>query len=328
MGTLYEELKKASPISISFHDDADGVYSASLLFFVEGIEVRKVKTVPSDERIMVESPKVFGDYKYSVAVDLGSPLNKNWNGIAIDHHPNHPTDRKYKLFWDTVPTGLIIWNHLKDYIPKSEWWRVAGSLMGDASIDYLPAEIWDEYPELFDEKGILYRDRYWKTKMSRSPLYVFLSSGINARCRLGDPLGALQMCLKYKSPVDAVLDPEAISAKKLLEVEETNILKQQLPIEVIGNKFAVTKIRSSRPEYSMSGKIASTLASQYPFLTIIVLNESNGEVSIRGVLAKYVADKLNANGFQAGGHPSASGCTVPIEKFDDFMKFIRSLGVR
>lgn len=322
---LYEDLKQMSPISISFHDDADGVYSASLLFFVEGIEIKKMKTVPSDERLMVESPTEFGNYKYSVAVDLGAPTNKDWNGICIDHHPNHSKDRKYKLYYDTVPTGLIIWNELKDYIPTDQWWRVAGSLMGDASIHYLPAEIWDAFPQFFDEKGILYRDKWYHTKVSRTPLYVFLSSGVNALCRLGDPLGALNMCLKYRNPIDLALNTEAMHAKHLLEVEESNILKQQLPIEIIRNRYLLTKIKSSRPEYSMSGKIASTLSSQYPFLTIIVLNESNGEVSIRGILAKYVADKLSAKGFKAGGHENASGAKVNIEDIKKFMDTVRSL---
>lgn len=321
---LYDELKALGSFSLDFHDDADGVYSASLLMLANGLNVKKIRASHGDERFDVGSP-CFNCYTRDVAVDLGSPSDPNWKGIAIDHHPDHPLDRKYKLFWGGVPTGLIIWNEMKDYIPKKHWWRVAGSLMGDSSIEYLPAEIWDEFPCLWDEKGSVYRDQHWNVKFSQYPIYIFLSSGINKACRLGNPLQALNMCLKWNTPYDAVTDPEVADVSKLIDVEERNIMNAKPLVEIYNHKYALIKIKTTRPEFSMSGYIASQLQGQYKFHTIIVLNESNGEVSIRGTLARYVADKLRASGFKAGGHAVACGATVPLEHLDDFIAVIRNI---
>lgn len=323
MATLYEMLKKISPFGLEFHDDADGIYSASLIIKTTGLEIDKMKDVPNDPRLRLRSPLEFGDYHWEVAVDLGAPKDTNWNGIVVDHHPDHPKERKYTLFWDNVPTTLIVWNHLKDHIPKEEWWRVVGGLMGDQSVELTPAEVWDYFPELFDEVGGIYKNN-WKISSSKIPLYVMLSSGVNSLCRIGTPLVALKKCLEWKSPLDALTDPDVKDAKDVVAREEAQIYKTGMRQSVISNKVALIIIRTSSPNYSMSGYIASTLAGQrqYKFLTVVVLNEANGEVSIRGTLAKYVADKLRARGYKAGGHACASGCSINPQ---DTAKFVKDL---
>ena len=316
---LYEDLKKISPFSLSYHDDADGVYSASLLFYTKGLEIKK----DSEEHFFIVESPPFNEYRTDVAVDLGYPLDENYKGIVVDHHPDHPAKRKYKLYWDNVPTGLIIWRELKDYIPKDQWWRVAGSLTGDGQPELIPDIIWDMFPELLDEKGIVYKSR-GQLYMSKYPVYVYLSSGVNALCRLGNPIGALKMCLKWKKPIDAVIDKEALEARELLKVEEENILRQKPIVEIIKNKYAIVRIKTTG-NLGMSGRIASSLSSQYPFHTLIVINETNGEISIRGVLAKYLANKLRQSGFKAGGHPGFCGAQILPEEIEDFIETIRHL---
>ena len=284
--------------------------------------VFKIKENKEENRLEVYSPP-FNEYSTDVAVDLGYPVDENYSGIVIDHHPDHPEKRKYKLYWDNVPTGLIIWRELKDYIPKDQWWRVVGSLAGDGQPELVPDEIWDEFPELLDEKGIIYKSR-GQLYMSKYPVYVYLASGVNAKCRIGDPIGALNMCMKWKKPIDAVIDTEALEAKELLKVEEENILKKKPIVEIIKNRYAVVRIKTTG-DYGMSGRIASALANHYQFHTIVVINETNGEVSIRGVLAKYLANKLRESGFKAGGHPGYCGATVPVEDIEDFIETIRNI---
>jgi len=313
---MFRALKSIEPFSLSFHDDADGVYSASMLMYI--FKIRKV-----EESYELHSPP-FNEYTDDVALDLGYPTIETETKIVIDHHPGHERKTKYKLYFDKVPTGLIIWNHLKDYIPETQWWRVVGALIGDGQVELVPDEIWDLFPQLTDEKGILYQSRgnYY---VSKYPLYVYLSSGVNALCRLGNPLQALMECLNWKTPIDAVLSETVKEAKELLRVEANNILNQKPVIEVLKNKVIISRIKTTRPEFGMSGYVASKLSAQYKFHTVVVINDSNGEVSIRGVLAKYIANKLTQSGFKAGGHPGYCGATVPIEEIESFIKTLRTI---
>jgi hypothetical protein len=291
----------------------------------EGLEIKKIPSTKGNTRD-VRFPQ-FNEYLTDVALDLGSPKLPTFDGIVVDHHPDHPIQRNYKLFWDKVPTGLIIWNEMKDYIPKSQWWRVAGSLTGDSAIEYLPPEIWDSFPQLLDTKSSIYRDtKTYKIKMGRPyPIYVYLSSGVNALCRMGNPAEALKKCLTWRSPIDAVTDLDVIEAKHLLDIEENTIMKRKPIAEIVRNRFSIIKISSSRPEFSMSGYMASHLMGQNEFLTIVVINETNGEVSIRGKLAKYLADKLRTKGYKSGGHAIAAGATVPLDQIEKFINDIRNI---
>jgi len=166
---LYEDLKSKEPFSLSTHWDADGLFSAEILR-----RIFKVK-----EPIQIPE---FGVYKTDVALDLGAPIAQDWAGILIDHHPQDTViDRKYKLYWDYCPTGRILYNHLKQYIDPKDTWLVCGSLAGDGQAELTPDEIWDAFPVLFQGRGILYQSQF-KLGISDNPLYVFLSSGVNAMC--------------------------------------------------------------------------------------------------------------------------------------------------
>ncbi len=325
MSDLYSLLMKKNPVGVEFHWDADGVYAASLLLKTEGLKIAQ-QEVDGEIREMLHSPEEFGGYSYDVALDLGAPLNKEYSGIVVDHHPNHSTDRKYSLFWGEVPTTLLVWENLKDHIPKEEWWRVVGGLVGDMAEDKVPAEIWDYFPELFDTNGTV---RKWDGKISsfRIPNYLSLSSAVNSLCRLGQPLVALKTCLEWKSPMDAIKDPTVLNAKNTVYLENKFIFNHPMPEIAIKNKFAVITIQTSQPTYSMAGYVASSLANDphYKFLTVIVVNRTSGEISIRGTLAKYIADKLSGIGYKAGGHSQAAGCRVEPQDVDKFIEDVRRL---
>lgn len=319
---LYEDLKAKEPFSLSMHDDADGIYSASLL-----IKMFQIKDLEENgsKRPWLSCPP-FNEYKTDVAVDLGFPSDKEWTGIIIDHHPDHPLPiaRKYKLYWGTHPTGLVIYENMKDIIPKEHLWRVAGSTVGDGQAELIPIEIWDMYPELMDEKGTVYKSYKGDMAFSKYPVWSYLSSGINALCRLGNPIGALKMCLGWNSPMDAVTSSEAQEAKNFLAIEENNIMKQKPIAEIIKNRFCIIRFRTTG-NYGMSGRLASALAGGHKFLTLVLVNETNGEVSIRGTLAKYIATKLSNIGYKAGGHAAFCGATVEVDKIDKFVSDIRRL---
>ena len=312
---LYSKLKELEPFSLSFHHDADGVYSASLLMSV--FQIKELKCPP------------FNEYETQVAVDLGYPKKKDWSGVIIDHHwLDYPEgvlkNPKITCVLDICPTGLIIWKHLKDHIPKEHWWKVVGSLTGDGQPELVPDEIWDQFPMLLEERGVLGRGQY-KIWTSAFPLFYYLSSGVNAIARLGFPLQALDIVNQAEGPLDILDHPEVIDAVQRVKSEEDNIYKSRPVVETIRNRYVIIRIKTSSPAISMAGLIASKVSNNNPGKTIVVMNESNGEVSIRGVQARYVANKLNTSGFKAGGHAGFCGSHFEEDEIEDFMETLRKL---
>ena len=286
--TLYEDLKQIEPFTLSFHPDPDGIYSASLLMTV--FKIKEVEASP------------FGEYSSQVAVDLGAPINNNWTGICIDHHPDHPSDRKYKLYYAEYPCGLIIYNELKEYIPREETWKVVGSLTGDGQPERTPDEIWDNFPILLEERGILGKGQY-KVYTSAFPLFYFLSSGINALARIGRPIRALEVVCQAKSPLDILDNIEVRDAQEQFKEAEESLYKTRPIVETIKNRYIIVKFRPPSPNIDITSYIASKISGENPGKTVIVINEDTGKVSLRGVLAKYVSNKLASKGFRSGGHP-------------------------
>jgi len=307
--SLYEYLKEVEPFSLSLHSDADGIYSSSILMDI--FKVSKTTSPP------------FNEYNTDVAIDLGFPSNKNWTGICIDHHPDHPKDRKYKLYWDQVPTGLILYNELRDHIPKESLWKIVGSLVGDGQAERVPDEIWDMFPILLEERGYLGKGQY-KLYTSAFPLFYFLSSGINAVSRLGFPLQALEIVNIAKTPLDILDNIEVRDAQEKFRMEEDSIYKSKPVVETIKNRFLIIKIHPSS-SVNISSYIASKVSGENAGKTIIVINTKTGKVSLRGVLAKYVASKLNNAGFKSGGHSGFCGSYCDPDRIEEYLNIIRGL---
>ena len=304
---MYEELKSLEPFSLSMHDDADGVYSGAILS-----SIFKVKKVEFPE---------FHEYSTDVAVDLGYPANTDWKGILIDHHPI-PKDIKFKcsIYWENVPTGLILYRHLKKYFPKEITWYVIGSLTGDGQPELVPTEIWKQYPILLEERGILYK--FKEVRTSAYPMFYYLSSGVNAFCRLGNPRRAYELVLENKDPLDFIEHPEVIDAILFVRKEEENLYKSRFLVERYGT-IVFVRIETTREEYKFSSLVASRLYNSEPNLTFLVLNEKNGRLSIRGYLSNYLVEYLNKYNFKVGGHPGFAGGRIPLERLSEFTKVMR-----
>lgn len=315
---LYEKLKALEPFSLSCHHDADGIYSATLL--------RRIFNIKKDEEgeDIIEIPE-FGTYTTDVAVDLGFPEDTSWSGICIDHHPDHPEDRKYKLYWDYCPTGLILYNHLKEHIKPEDYWLVVGSLAGDGQPDLTPDAIWDSCPELLGGRGILYKSQ-WKLGISSTPLYRFLSSGVNSLCRQGFPETALEVLEHTTNPVDLLENDIVVDAVDEMRKEEDAIYKTKPVVESLGN-FALIRIKPSKPQINLHGLIASRLMGNDNKITYIVLNTESGKGSIRGDLAKYMSNKLLAKGFKAGGHSAYCGVKVAENEVEKLVDTIRKIAI-
>jgi single-stranded DNA-specific DHH superfamily exonuclease len=317
---VYKILKEHEPLKIAYHHDADGVASAALLATVFDIVQDKVyPCVPSH----------FGMYHDGdVAVDLGSPKIEEYKGVmAIDHH-EHPDDPKYPLVLGNVPTGVTIFELLKEHIPKEKYWLCALSAVGDGQPEVIPDEVWEQHPELWSESGNIYRDAKYKVKGYPYPLFAKLSSPVNALCRIGATNKALELVMRSDNMREVIENKLAQTAQKEISSEENKMFMDKsnpLTIEKIGH-YGIVAYHS---KFNLAGRLGANMTGTDKNTTYVIVNADTGEASIRGVMAKYLANKLTANGIQAGGHAGFAGISLTDEQTaEDLIHTLRKILIK
>jgi len=308
--SLSQYLKASEPIKLAAHSDADGLFSAAIVASIFNVE-------------NVEFPE-FHKYKNcNVALDIGQP-EEPWNGILVDHHP---ILEDYKIpehfYHGNVPTGVLLYQHLKDLIPKEKTWFVIGSAVGDGQPETVPKEIWKQYPILLEERGVIYKYK-GESKTSEVPMFYYLSSGCNAFCRLGVPHRAFEIIMESKDPLDFIEHPDVEYHLNRVREEEETIYRSRFIVETYG-RIVYVRIATSQENYKFASLIASKLQSSNSFNTYIVVNEKNGEVSIRGFLSDLVVEYLNSKGFKCGGHSGFAGCKIETQDLNRLTQIVRRI---
>jgi single-stranded DNA-specific DHH superfamily exonuclease len=307
---LSECLKALEPIRLATHNDSDGVYSAAIVASVFNVK-------------SVEFPEFHKYKEYDAALDLGQP-EEAWNGVLVDHHPILEEYYKPELFFHgNVPTGVLLYNHLKDLIPQEKSWYVIGSAVGDGQPEAVPKEIWKQYPILLDERGIIYKYK-GESKTTEVPMFYYLSSGCNAFCRLGVPHRAFEIIMESRDPLDFIEHPEVEYYSKLVREEEEAIYKSRFIVETYG-RIVYVRIATSQEHYKFASLIASKLQTSNSYNTYVVVNEKNGEISIRGFLSDLVVDYLNRHGIKCGGHLAYAGGKIPPEELNTLTRLMRRI---
>ena len=269
-------------IKISLHTDADGIYSGVLLSTV--IRVREVVF-----------PDIFGEYSDEDLILDQVPVDPLYDKLVIDHHPQHPENRRYRLIYDTVPTTLIVYNILKDHIPRDRSWLVVGGLVGDGQPELIPSNIWREHPCLLDEIGYM-SDYRGDLHFYRTPLWNLLSSPVNALCRCNQPDTAFNIVKNARDPYDIINDPTCRVAKRRVDEEIKKILKDQQPVDL--GYVIYWEIDT---DLKLCGLLASRSEAMYKKTTIVV-NRKNGHISVRGVLSDLIREELSKKNYNIGGH--------------------------
>jgi len=313
---LVDTLKNMEPLKVAFHQDSDGLGAACLLASIFKVE--------EDDKFPY-SPALFGFYQEAnVALDLGPPVFEGFSGIAIDHHPSHVPNPNYKLVLGNIPTGVMIYELFKDMIPVDKQWLAVLSATGDGQPEIVPPEIWENNPDLWDTQGNVYRDQYRNIKTYPYPMFSKLSGPINSMTRMGDAMGAYNILRKAKNIRDVINNPMALRASKKMDEDVKKIYSSDNPpvVENVGH-FGIVKINSS---YHIAGRIATELSIAERYITFIVINQQSGEISVRGLLTKYLTDKLAAKGYLAGGHASFGGISLlPDQEIETLVSDIRKI---
>jgi len=299
---LKKEASKDNPIKIIGHADADGITSTLLLVLA--------LNTPHVQVTIERKFRNYGDNH--IALDLGAP-REDFTGIAIDHH-EHFDWKKYNLIWDNKPTSRIVYDLLKDKIPRKDKWKVVVGITGDGQPQLIPDEIWDEFGALLlTELDTIEGQIYGKYSHWKAPIYLLMHSPINYTAKVGNTYDAYVILKNASSPFDIIWHPVALAAEKQVKQvlklishpkEPSEKLKllhfQKLPVVFCSIAF----------EEAIASDVAYRIKNIHKNKTVIVINSKTLTGSIRGDLAKYLANKLSALGFDAGGHPGYCGITI------------------
>jgi len=288
--------------SIASHTDADGVCSLVLLSY--RVSGRRAYF-----------PENFGELEEDTLICLDMvPVDTEWSGLCIDHHPHHSENRRYTLIWDRVPTSLIVYRLVRDYIPEEERWKVAVGLVGDNQPELIPVEIWERFPELLDEYHFT-NYSYGSVKGGSYTLYKLLSSGINNLCRVNHPEIAVRILKNAESPLDLIRDQSIREAREIVEKELKRVFEEGFLLEV--GKILYFEFSS---DLNITSRVA-TLLWKRDDTTVIVYNRRLGKGSVRGVLSTLIQKKLE-DVVPVGGHAGYMG--FRIEPDTELLPVIRS----
>ena len=296
-----------SIIKISTHGDADGCTSACLL--------KKVLKKP----VSVSIPREFGSWEEGTVFMLDMKPKGDYTGICIDHHPDHPEERKYSLIWDTVPTSLIVYKLFP--IPDEEKWKVVVGLVGDGTPQLVPPEVFKLCPELLRRTYSIY-PRLGESSLYHYPIWLMISSGINALCKTRQEDLAFSILDNASSPMELLRNSAASEAKEILKEAVNTWLRD-------GNYLTIGEILIGEidSEYGIEKDIATRLSEQTHFTTLIINHRTKG-VSIRGILSTLLYQMFKDNTIlEIGGHPGFMGATLKGEIKDIIERIRREIPI-
>ena len=283
-------------VKIVTHHDADGVSSAILLLKSLGLKYNEVEIIfPEEFGDVTSNP----DFCLDMRPDKGS---EHFIGSVIDHHPGHPKEHDYQLYWEDVPTSVVVFNNFNDLIDSKDRWYAAVGAVGDGQPEKIPYQLFQEFPELLDIKRTkVYKGKF--TEFTELPLYKSISSPVNALIRIGKPIEALRLLWDCKNPSDILKVKEFEIAKAKMWAEINKVLNTKGISYRIGYYIHVWTIES---RYNIGGVIASMDSSDNG-VTSIVYNKKTGAGNIRGDLSKLIEMKFLEHGITAGGHYGFAG---------------------
>jgi len=322
INALAKAASKHSPLKILAHKDADGI--ASLVLLVEALNTKYI-TVGTQGR--------FRDYTLDgeladIVLDLGAPLQEDFSGIAIDHHDHFNWPGKYDLIWDNKPTTRIIYDLFRNRIPNESKWKAVVGICGDGQPALIPDEIWDTFGALLFLRIDTVEGKYYgKYTHWSAPLYKLLHSPINYIARTGDGYAAYRLLKQASSPLEIPFNPLALEAEQRIKDVMKLITSPKVPsdkLRLIHFSRIPVILCSINYEEAIGSLVAYNILNLYKNKTVIVVNRQTLAGSIRGDLAKYIANKLANEGFEAGGHPGF--CGITLKDSDEYWKLLETLG--
>lgn len=319
MTDVYNEVNKAierlfgdRAVRVGTHTDLDGL--VSLFNFSCKWDIEDYYFAPYFGSTTSTDKTIVAD----VMLDM-VPDNKNYEGLVIDHHPNHPLKHKYTLVLDNVPASLMVYYATRDALLDEDKWKTVIGVVGDGRPELIPIEIWDEYPELYKEEIATIRDYRSGTYVNSYPLWTQLTSRVAAALRIKKYTIAFDVLMKAQTPYDIFYNKELDEMREAVNTEVKRVKDEYRPIR-IGHIIYL----EYESEYVIESILASTIESKQK-CPIIVLNKNTQSASIRGAQATWLVSKLREKGFIAGGHPGYAGLQLKDKTISDLKKALREI---
>ncbi|MHC1572058.1 MAG: hypothetical protein ACXQTL_04845 [Methanosarcinales archaeon] len=283
-------------VKLVAHGDADGIYSAAEFMAANGYRMTDIQVV---------FPKKFGDCPADSTYVLDMvPIDPNLEAEVWDHHPLHPAEHRYKLHFDSAPTGLIIYKQFRRaLVEKGKDWYVAGSLAGDGQPELIPPEVFRRHRQLLDDV-LFIRESYGSYSVSSYPCYLMLSAAVNNLGKIGHPEVALQIVLDADNPLEIIHNDKVRQARDQVSKETSRAIKL---VEAVDLKYVQLAIFES--EYAIQSTVARKL-HETSHKTVVAFNRALRALSIRGPLSAIVVEKLRPLCTEVGGHLGYAGGTL------------------
>lgn len=300
-------------VRVGTHTDMDGL--TSLFLFSCKYTIEDYFFATAFGNVTSSDKSIIAD----VILDM-VPNDKTWEGLVIDHHPTHPEVPRYQLILGEVPAALMVYYAVKDDLLDEDKWKVIIGVAGDGRPELVPTEIWDQYPSLMREHTVTIRDYGQKTYVNTFPLWMQLSSSLNAATRVGKPTVAFDILMKAQNPYEIVNNPHLRDMKQSVNNEVKRVKDQYR-----GLKMGPIVYFEYESSYIIGSLLAYAIESKQR-CPVVVLNRTHNNASIRGAQTQWLVDKLAARGFTVGGHPGYAGLTLKTKTTSELKKALREIG--
>ncbi len=340
-------------VSLTYHDDADGICSAALLVsLLHKLKVKEIKrdatrVGPTLDRDLIDEIVAWKP-DLAVTVDFAGGLDGlaeamcgiKADTLCIDHHIIHDYDFPKETVYinprkdkKAKPASAYVFDLLKrfpeieDDLEDLEWIAALGTI-GDFGVEDAPGlirRIVERYPELFETKEI-------SSAVLRETTFGRMAEMISSASVWGNHLcvdEALDAVLGSAEPKD-LAERNAPSAKKIGEgFDEIMVEAHRIEedFEDKSEKHGKVRFFIYKSPYRIKAMLATRLGVKHSDELVMICQDGSedvrcsfrcqdGSVDLDNTL-REILKGLEGTG---GGHPKAAGATIDRGDFPEFKK--------
>ncbi len=347
MRKVIESLKKINKkdvVVIIFHNDGDGVCSATLLnkFLIKWrgkpADLLITQPMPPNNNLIdrvkttVPSKIIFTDLAIGSDLKLIKKFESISNLIIIDHHEinRSPSSRKVsyynpRLYDKNVykSASYLVYKITSKIVDMSDsLWISAIGIISDYDITYSKDLLKEAkkkyrcYLDKIDQKSVL------SSKFGKI-------SDMIAAAKATKSISCEQMAeifTRAKLPDDIIEGRYADKLLKAYQKIQDELERLKIDIEKSAKVFGNVVLYEFNSKYNFRSPLSSIISDRYPNKVIVVWNKSRGKVklsarakykkyNVGSILKRIARDMENTS---AGGHPAAAGATIPEKYWEEF----------
>jgi len=339
-----KKINKKDVVVIIFHNDGDGICSATLLnkFLIKWrgkpADMLITQPMPPNKNLIdyvkttIPTKIIFTD----LAIDQDVKFVKKFESISkvlvIDHHEiNNKISSKKVTYYNPrlynknvyKSASYIVYKITSKIVDMSDClWIASIGIISDYDITYSK--------DLLNEANSKYHNYLGRITQKDVLTSKFgIMSDMIASAKATKSLSCEQMVemfTKSNSPEDILNGKYADKIKKSYQKIQNELERLKIDIKKSAeiNKNVVFYKFDSK--YNFRSPLSSIISDKYPSKVIIVWNKSKGNIKLSarakyqkyniGSILKKISKKMK--NVSAGGHPAAAGATIPEKYWEEF----------